>query len=106
LERSTSGLNDEDDRYVLRALALFDQRRRFEAVEHRHLDVQQDDRDIVLQQLAESLLAGVGVEEFLLERLEDGLEREQVLGPVVDEQDVRHLISARSRTAPGWTQSP
>ena len=108
---------DEDDRDVLRPLALLDQRRRFEAVEHRHLDVQQDDRGIVPQQLAERLLAGVGVEEVLLERLEDGLEREQVLGPVVDEQDVAHLVARASadvsvaRTGgfaavAGLTQSP
>src|SRR2546422_5336577 len=88
---------DEDDRNVLRALALLDQHRRLEAVEQRHLDVEQDDRDVVLQELAERLLAGVGVEEGLVERLEDGLEREQVLGPGVDEQGVGHLGSAASR---------
>jgi hypothetical protein len=46
---------DEDDRDVLRALALLDQLRRLEAVEQRHLDVEQDDRDVVEQQLAERL---------------------------------------------------
>ena len=79
------------------ALALLDQLRRLEAVEHRHLDVEQDDRDLVEQELAESLLPGMGVEQVLLERLEDGLQRKQVLRSVVDEQDVGHLISAASR---------
>ena len=81
--------SDEDDRDVLRALAPFDQRRRLEAVEHGHLDVEQDDRDVVLQQLAERLLAGVGVEKVLL-----------------DEEDVGHQAFVTSLTVAGCTQSP
>ena len=97
---------DEDDRDVFRALALLDQLRRLEAVEQRHLDVEQDDRDVVEQQLAERLFSGMGVEEVLLERLEDGLQRKQVLRTVVDEQDVGHPVSAASCTAARSTHSP
>ena len=67
---------DEDDRDVPRALALLDQHRRLETVEHGHLDVEEDDRDFVLQQPAERLLAGVGIEQVLPEGLEDRLQRE------------------------------
>jgi hypothetical protein len=49
----------------------------------------------VAQQLAERVLARVREEERLLERLENRLEREQILRPVVDEQDVRHQTFSR-----------
>ena len=78
----------EDDRDVPRALTLLDQRRRFEAVQDRHLHVEQDHRDVVVKEPAQSVFAGMGIEELLAERLEDRLEREQVLGPVVDEKDL------------------
>jgi hypothetical protein len=86
---------DEDDGHVLRPLALLDQRGGLEAVELGHLDVQQDDRDVVVQKLAQRVLARVGVEEVLAEWIQDALEREQVLRPVVDEQDVRHQAWVR-----------
>ena len=92
---------DEDDRNVTRPLTLLDQRGGLEAVELRHLDVEQDDRDVVLQEGAEGVLAGVGVEEVLAERIEDSLQREQVLGPVVDEEDVRHYASLPRGTGAG-----
>ena len=97
----------EDDRDVPRALALLDQRRGFEAVQDRHLHVEQDHRDVLVEELAQSVLAGVGVEELLAERLEDRLEREQVLGPVVDEEDLGQSGLRRfAHRRPTFTQSP
>src|SRR5205807_6542149 len=64
---------DEDDRYVPGAFAPLDQRRRAEAVEPWHLHVEQEHRDLVPQQLPQSVLAGMRVDEVLAERLEDGL---------------------------------
>src|SRR3954447_24011702 len=61
----------EDDRDVPRSLALLDQRRGFEAVHDRHLNVEQDYRGVLVQQLAQSVFAGMGREELLPERLED-----------------------------------
>src|SRR6266508_2247454 len=97
---------DEDDRNVLRPFALLDQRSGLEAVELRHLDVEQDDRDVVLQELAEGVHTGVGIKKVLVERLEDPLEGEEVLGAIVDEEDVRHQAPVVSRTCAGSTQSP
>src|SRR6266508_437446 len=97
---------DEDDRNVLRPFALLDQRSGLEAVEIRHLDVEQDDRDVVLQELAEGVHTGVGIKKVLVERLEDPLEGEEVLGAIVDEEDVRHQAPVVSRTCAGSTQSP
>jgi hypothetical protein len=86
---------DEDDRYVACSFALLDQSRSLEPVENRHLDVEQDDGDLVAQQLAQRVLTRVRGEKRLLERLEDRLECEQILRPVVDEQDVRHQTFSR-----------
>ena len=92
----------EDDRDVARPLALLDQLGRLEAVEPRHLDVEQDHRELVVEEVAQRLLAGLGADELLPERLEDRLEREQVLGPVVDEQDASPRVAHRRTGA----QSP
>ena len=48
---------EEDDGHVPRALARLDQLGRLEAVQPRHLDVEQGQRDIMLEQEFESLLA-------------------------------------------------
>ena len=92
---------EEEDRDVARALPLLDQARGLEAVDPRHLHVEQDHGEVPAEQLPERLLAGVRAHELLPERLEDGLEREQVLGAVVDEEDGR----GRRRLAHG-THSP
>jgi hypothetical protein len=81
----------EDDRRPRAALAPADVLGRLEAVHPRHLDVEQDDGEVLAEQRAQRLLAAVGGHEAHLERLEDGGQREQVLGPVVDQQDARAL---------------
>ena len=96
----------EDDRDCLRALALLDQRRCLEAVEPGHLDVEQDHGDVVLQELPQSLLAGVGEDQILLQRLEDGLEGEEILLPVVDQEDVGFHAFDSAGTAAGSTHRP
>ena len=102
----------EEDRDGARPLSLLDQLGGLEAVEPGHLDVQQDRREVVVEEVAERLLARVRADELRPERLQDRLERQQVLGPVVDEQDLRAVSvtvigstartgSARSRRAGG-----
>jgi hypothetical protein len=81
---------DEDDGDVLRPLALLDQCGGLEAVELWHRDVEQNDRDVVTEKLAERVLPGMGKDQVLAQRVKDRLEGEEVLGAVVDEQDVRH----------------
>ena len=46
---------EEDDRRVLGPLALADERGRLEAIEPRHVHVEQDDREVVDQQAAQAL---------------------------------------------------
>ena len=72
-----------------RPLPLLDQLRGLEPVHARHLDVEQDRRELLVQQPPQRLLARVGADEVGVERLEDRLQGEQVLGAVVDEQQLR-----------------
>ena len=72
-----------------RPLPLLDQLRGLEAVHARHLDVEQDRRELLVEQPPQRLLARRGADEVGVERLEDRLQGEQVLGPVVDEQQLR-----------------
>ncbi len=81
----------EDDRRPRAALAPADVLGRLVAVHAGHPDVEQHDREVLGEQRAQRLLARPGGDETDLERLEDGRQREQVLGPVVDEQDARAL---------------
>ena len=71
-----------------RALELLDQLGGLEAVHARHLHVEQDHGELVVEQAPQRLFARLDADELLAERLEDRLEREQVLGPVVDEQEL------------------
>ena len=72
-----------------RPLALLDQLRGLEAVHARHLDVEQDRRELLVEQAPQRLLARRGADEIRVERLEDRLQGEQVLGAIVDQEELR-----------------
>ena len=72
-------------------VTLLDQLGGLKAVQARHLDIQQDHREVVsLQQPAQRLLTRLGGDELLAEWLEDRRQREQVLGTVVHQEKSRH----------------
>src|SRR6266446_1387438 len=81
---------DEDDRGHLRSRSLTNQSGGLEAVHPRHPHVEQDDREVLLQELAQGVWAGSGFDDVLTERGQDCLHRETFGGVVVHEQDV-HL---------------
>lgn len=70
------------------ALALPDELGRLEAVEPRHLHVQEDHGEVLVEQPLERLLARGGRDQVMAERAENRLEHEEVLLTVVDEQHV------------------
>src|SRR5712675_258997 len=80
-----------------RTFARLDHARRLESVHSRHLNVEQYDGELALEQAAQRVLARLGAHESLPQRLEDGLERKQILGAIVDEKDVDLLVGARHR---------
>src|SRR5207244_3339014 len=79
---------EEDDRRVLRLLALADQGGGLEAVYIRHLNVEKDHGKLVVQEVLERFAAGGRLDQVLAEVAEDRLQGDQVLGAVVDQQDV------------------
>jgi hypothetical protein len=95
----------EDDRNVLRPLPPLDQLRGLEAVEPRHLDVEEDARKLLLQQCPQCFLSRPGADQVLPERLQDRLEREEVLVDVVDEEETDALVG-HGRTRLGSRTRP
>ena len=91
---------DEDDRDVPAARVLLDQRRGLEAAHARHLHVEQDQREVALQDVLERLVTGVSLHQAVAERPQDGLQRQQIGGVVIDHQDAglrrRHLDRRRA----------
>src|SRR5690606_16095381 len=79
---------EEDYRDVRGAFARLDQLRRLEAVQPRHLDVQEDRREVAGEQLPQRLVARGGADEPFTQRLQYGFQGQQVLRPVVHDQDV------------------
>jgi hypothetical protein len=77
---------DEDDRDVLGARGAAHQLGELEPVHVGHLDVDQRDRDVVDQQQLERLGAGPGAQRLDAVAAEQGLERDEVLDDVVDDQ--------------------
>ena len=91
----------EDDRDRPRPFALLDQLCGVEPVETRHLDVEQDAREVLVEERPERLLAGARADEVLIERLQDRAQGDEVLLAVVDEQQVddrlrAHVVPVRS----------
>ena len=78
---------EEDDGDVGAAGPALDQPGRLVAVHPRHLDVEQDHREVVDEHLAEGVGAGGGPGDVDVEGLEGGLQGEEVVGPVVDDED-------------------
>ena len=99
---------DEDHRGLLEARMLADHRRELEAVELGHADVDQDDRDLVLEQDLERLAAGGRDDQVLAELLQDDFIGQQLRRLVVDQKDVdlfmvHHLATPISDAATcGW----
>ena len=71
----------------LRERPLPDQARGLEPVHVGHVDVEQDDRELLLQQAAQRLARRADADDAQVGRLENGLERHQVLPGVVDDED-------------------
>ena len=78
-----------------RALALADERRCLVAIDPGHVDVEQDDGKLLLQNAAQGLAAGARRDDVLLQLLKDRSHHEQLLGEIVHDQDVRLVRHGR-----------
>ena len=66
---------------------LADQRRQLEAVELRHAHVDEDDRNLLLEQVFQRFLGRSGFDQPLVQPGEDGLIAQELGWLVVDQQD-------------------
>ena len=83
---------DEDDRRVRRPAVLADELSRLDAVDVGHVDVEHDDGELALEQLAQRLGARAHEDEVLVEILEHLAEREPFVGQIVDDENVDLLF--------------
>ena len=79
---------DKDNRRALAAFALTDQRGRLKTVHVRHVHIEQDDGEVVFQQSAQRLAPRADADHVLPQHVEDRFHRQQLVGHVVDDQDV------------------
>src|SRR5262249_61440279 len=89
-----------DDGGALKARMLADHRRQLKAVELGHADVDQDDRNLVLEQEFERFLGRSGLEQPLAGPGKNRLVAQQLGRLIVDQQDVYFAI--RSHRASPW----
>ena len=83
---------DENDRRRLGAWALPNQRRRFEAVHHRHIHVEQDHREILFEQTTQRLLSRTRADDILFQVGENRFVGQHLVGSIVDNQDADLLL--------------
>ena len=81
----------EDDGRMARAAALADQLGRLVSGHPRHVHVEQDDREIPLDQLQQRLLARGDGHDVLIEIIEARAIDQMLFGQVVDDQDIDPL---------------
>ena len=91
---------EENDRDVARARPRADQAGRLEAVEAGHLDVHEDQAEILLQEPQQGLLPRGGSDDGGIEVAEHGAQREQCSRIVIDDQDGDFVLErhVRART--------
>jgi hypothetical protein len=88
----------KENRDVARSLALADELGGLDAVHARHLDVHEDEREVLLQKALQCLLTRARLDEVLAEILEHGLEGQEVRRVVVDQEDVDLVVGGHILT--------
>ena len=83
---------DEDDRGLLEARMLADHLGQLEAVQLRHADIDQDDRDIGLEQIGQRLLGRGGRDQIFAQLLQHHLIAEQLAGLIIHQQDIDGIL--------------
>ena len=79
---------DENDGDVLGFGAPAYERRRLQTVKPRHVDVQQDHREVLAQDMLQRFFAGRRGDEILAEIFQNGAEDDVLIRPIVDHEDI------------------
>jgi hypothetical protein len=78
----------EDDRGFAEARMFANHRSQLEPVQFRHADVDQDDRNVILEQKLQRFACRRGLDQVLAKLSEDHLVGEKLVGLIVDQKDV------------------
>ncbi len=76
----------ENDRYVLHGGPRFHQAGGLETIHHRHLDIKQDDGEVLLQHQVQRLLARIDRGDGGTQRFQQGFGGEQVFPAIIDNE--------------------
>ena len=78
----------KNDRCVAGPIALADQGGRVETVDRRHIHIQKNEREFLMEQEAQRLQSRGGADKVLSEIAQQGFKREKILGVIIDEEDI------------------
>ena len=67
---------------------------RLETIHFRHSDVEKDGREVVIQEVAESRLAGIRHHQLFVEPAQCGFQRNEILGGIVHQQNLHAPVCA------------
>ena len=82
----------KNDRRVTRFVTLANETGSLEAVQIRHLHIEKNDREFVIEQCLERGPAGLGLHEILPHIGEDRLERQKIRRLIVDQKDIDSVV--------------
>ena len=83
---------NENDGGALKARVFADHRGQLKAIELRHADVDEDNRDLLLEKLFKRLPGRSGLDEVLAQLGKDRLVAQQLRWLIVDQQDVDLVV--------------
>ena len=86
---------DEDDSRLAEARVIADDLGKLKTVEIRHDDIDQNDRDLMLEELLQGLVRGAGPDDLFVQLLQDRFDAQQLRGLIVDKKYLytfRHSI--------------
>ena len=88
---------DEDDRRVGRLLSFADELGGFQTVHSGHVDVEENDGEVVLEHALERVAPGLRDDDVLVQLFQDRLQREELVRAVVDDQDAGPVLVGFAR---------
>ena len=91
---------DENDRDLLEPRVLSDQRCKLKAIELRHADIDEDDRNLILEKLLQRFFSRHRLDEIVTQRLQDHLIGEQLRWLIVYQEDVDLVLGGHSDIHP------
>ena len=82
----------KNDRSVTGLLTFADQCGCFETVDHRHIDIENDEREFQMKQISQGVNSGLRADQVLSKVAQECFECDEVFDVIVDQQDIDLLI--------------